>query len=85
MAAAGDCDSVAPGSKRLGGKYTSNSTHLEFRAREGLGHSRSLVEVWHAEFTLSVRVRVGVCYCVRQPHPRAVQASALSRELIIKT
>lgn len=44
VAAAGDCDSGAPGSERLGGKYRLNSTRLEFRACDGLGRSRSLVE-----------------------------------------
>lgn len=51
VAAAGDCDSGAPGSERLGGKYRSNSTRLEFRARDGLGRSRSLVEDRLAEPT----------------------------------
>lgn len=51
VAAAGDCDTRAPGSERLGGKFHSNSTRLEFRAREALGRSRSLMEDRHAEPT----------------------------------
>lgn len=44
VAAASDCDSGTPGSERLGGKYRSNSTRLEFRTRDGLERSRNLVE-----------------------------------------
>lgn len=65
VAAAGDCDSGAPGSERLGGKYARTPRAWEFRARVGTLAEPRGRQARRAH--LSVRVRVGVCYCVCQP------------------